>query len=40
MAWRPLVNWTRVRHLRFRRQLERQAICDRRIAASVVSAGV
>jgi radical SAM superfamily enzyme YgiQ (UPF0313 family) len=40
-VWRPLVEWTRRRHLRFRRRLERQtATDDRPMAGTVVSAGV
>jgi len=43
--WRPLVELTRKRHLRFRTRLERQhqldaAADERRIALSVLSAGV
>jgi radical SAM superfamily enzyme YgiQ (UPF0313 family) len=41
MTWRPLVEWTRRRHLRFRRRLEKSAealIAVR--AATMVSAGV
>ena len=40
-VWRPLVEWTRRRHLRFRRRLERRAVSgDRPMAGTVVSAGV
>jgi radical SAM superfamily enzyme YgiQ (UPF0313 family) len=40
-VWRPLVEWTRRRHLRFRRRLEsRPAAPDRSMAGAVVSAGV
>ena len=40
-VWRPLVEWTRRRHLRFRRRLERSALSGGRpMAESVVSAGV
>jgi radical SAM superfamily enzyme YgiQ (UPF0313 family) len=40
-VWRPLVDWTRRRHLRFRRRLERSALSGGRpMAESVVSAGV
>ena len=42
-VWRPLVEWTRRRHLRFRRrlELERCAVSgDRPMAGTVVSAGV
>jgi radical SAM superfamily enzyme YgiQ (UPF0313 family) len=41
-AWRPLVERTRRRHLRFRRELERSGLDDdaRRRGATVVSAGV
>jgi radical SAM superfamily enzyme YgiQ (UPF0313 family) len=41
VVWRPLVEWTRRRHLRFRRRLEvlgRLAVCQP--AGSVVTAGV
>lgn len=42
-AWRPLVEWTRMRHLKFRKRLADQPIygeCYAPIPASVVSAGV
>ncbi len=40
-VWRPLVEWTRRRHLRFRRRLEsRPAAADRAMAGAIVSAGV
>jgi radical SAM superfamily enzyme YgiQ (UPF0313 family) len=40
-VWNPLVEWTRRRHLKFRRRLERRAVpCDRPMAGTVVSAGV
>jgi radical SAM superfamily enzyme YgiQ (UPF0313 family) len=40
-AWRPLVEWTRRRHLRFRRRLERRETCGIPArAAAVTSAGV
>jgi len=40
-VWRPLVEWTRRRHVRFRRRLERCAVSgDRPMAGTVVSAGV
>ena len=40
-VWRPLVEWTRLRHLKFRRRLEhRTAPGDRPMAGTVVSAGV
>jgi radical SAM superfamily enzyme YgiQ (UPF0313 family) len=40
-VWRPLVAWTRRRHLRFRRRLEQRATSGERLMASaVVSAGV
>jgi radical SAM superfamily enzyme YgiQ (UPF0313 family) len=40
-VWRPLVEWTRRRHLRFRRRLEsRTAAPGRTRAGAVVSAGV
>ena len=38
-AWRPLVEFTRRRHLRFRRRLEREHISAGK-CSSVVSAGV
>ena len=41
VAWRPLVEWTRRRHLRFRRRLEfADEQPHRPLAASVVAAGV
>ena len=40
-VWRPLVEWTRRRHLRFRQRLERSAVSGgRAMAETVVSAGV
>jgi hypothetical protein len=39
-AWRPLVEWTRRRHLRFRRRLESRPSGSRPMAGAVVSAGV
>ncbi|QEH32378.1 Radical SAM superfamily protein [Aquisphaera giovannonii] len=39
-AWRPLVEWSRRRHLRFRRRLERSSILASEAAGCVVSAGV
>jgi len=40
-VWRPLVELTRRRHLKFRRRLERRSPTDRKgRAISVVSAGV
>jgi radical SAM superfamily enzyme YgiQ (UPF0313 family) len=39
-VWRPLVEWTRRRHLRFRRQLESRPASARPLASAVVSAGV
>ena len=40
-VWRPLVEWTRRRHLRFRRRLESRTVPgDREMAGAVVSAGV
>ncbi|MGV3484375.1 MAG: B12-binding domain-containing radical SAM protein [Planctomycetaceae bacterium] len=39
-AWRPLVDWTRRRHLRFRHRLAKQALADVGRSSSVVSAGV
>jgi radical SAM superfamily enzyme YgiQ (UPF0313 family) len=39
-VWRPLVEWTRRRHVRFRRRLEQNAESKGRVAATVVSAGV
>jgi radical SAM superfamily enzyme YgiQ (UPF0313 family) len=40
-VWRPLVGWTRWRHLRFRRRLEtRSLIAGHPMAGSVMSAGV
>jgi len=40
-AWHPLVEWTRRRHLRFRRRLESRAEApDGSMAGAVVSAGV
>jgi hypothetical protein len=39
-AWRPLVEWTRRRHLRFRQRLETRTDHGPRVAPSVVAAGV
>ena len=39
-VWGPLVEWTRWRHLRFRRRLESRAIPTGMMAEAVVSAGV
>lgn len=39
-VWRPIVEWTRVRHLGFRRRLAAGRSPGARTAASVVSAGV
>jgi len=40
-VWRPLVDWTRRRHLRFRRRLEERTVPgERAMAGAVVSAGV
>lgn len=38
-VWRPLVEWTRRRHLRFRQRLEQSAPSPR-LASTVISAGV
>jgi hypothetical protein len=40
LVWRPLVEWTRRRHLRFRRQLAARTEPAPHAAACVVSAGV
>ena len=41
LVWHPLVEWTRRRHLRFRRRLESRTVPrDREMAGAVVSAGV
>ncbi|MBS0264625.1 MAG: B12-binding domain-containing radical SAM protein [Planctomycetes bacterium] len=40
MVWRPLVEWTRLRHLGFRARLAAMAPPTGQIAASVISAGV
>jgi hypothetical protein len=46
VVWRPLVEWTRVRHVRFRQRLGERPVTDEqealsaRMAPSVVSAGV
>jgi len=40
LVWRPLVEWTRLRHLRFRRRLAETRATEVRRAASVVAAGV
>lgn len=40
-VWRPLVEWTRRRHLRFRRRLESRPVApEKSMAGAVVSAGV
>jgi hypothetical protein len=40
-VWRPLVGWTRRRHLRFRRRLEERGLtAGQPMTGSVVSAGV
>jgi radical SAM superfamily enzyme YgiQ (UPF0313 family) len=39
-VWRPIVEWTRRRHLYFRRRLEQRTEAGCRIPATVVSAGV
>jgi len=40
-VWRPLVEWTRRRHLRFRRRLEARTVPgEHAMAGAVVSAGV
>jgi radical SAM superfamily enzyme YgiQ (UPF0313 family) len=39
-VWRPLVSWTRYRHVRFRERLAARAAGDGGMASSVVSAGV
>ena len=39
-VWRPLVEWTRQRHVRFRRRLEQRASTGACIPAAIVSAGV
>ena len=39
-VWRPLVEWTRRRHVRFRRRLAHAAAGGAGVASSVVSAGV
>jgi radical SAM superfamily enzyme YgiQ (UPF0313 family) len=38
--WRPLVEWTRRRHVRFRRRLAHRLGPGQRVAATVVTAGV
>ncbi|MEW6303101.1 MAG: radical SAM protein [Verrucomicrobiota bacterium] len=38
--WRPLVNWTRVRHLGFRRRLAARPDSDPAMTGQIVSAGV
>jgi radical SAM superfamily enzyme YgiQ (UPF0313 family) len=40
LVWRPLVEWTRLRHVRFRSRLETAADPAAKIASAVVSAGV
>jgi len=40
LVWRPMVEWTRRRHLHFRKRLEGGNQCVGRAAPSVVSAGV
>jgi radical SAM superfamily enzyme YgiQ (UPF0313 family) len=39
-VWRPLVEWTRRRHVGFRRRLERRGAASAGVSATVVSAGV
>jgi radical SAM superfamily enzyme YgiQ (UPF0313 family) len=43
-VWRPLVEWTRRRHVRFRRQLEARGageeVCEPQMAEMIVAAGV
>lgn len=44
-VWRPLVEWTRLRHLAFRRRLEARSVCDDAneklgVTGHIVSAGV
>jgi radical SAM superfamily enzyme YgiQ (UPF0313 family) len=39
-VWRPLVGFSRMRHLRFRQRLELRTLPDAKRASSVVSAGV
>jgi hypothetical protein len=40
LVWHPMVEWTRRRHLRFRRRLEAGELPVGRAAPTVVSAGV
>ena len=40
LVWRPLVEWTRLRHLRFRRRILREAVPSPQIPPMIVSAGV
>src|SRR5947209_9218600 len=40
LLWRPLVEWTRWRHVHFRRQLAARPTAGPRLAPSVVTAGV
>jgi radical SAM superfamily enzyme YgiQ (UPF0313 family) len=40
LVWRPLVEWTRIRHLAFRRRLEARGPDPARTGPSVISAGV
>src|SRR5262249_47272490 len=40
LVWRPMVEWTRLRHLRFRRRLEAADQPAAHIAPAVISAGV
>ena len=39
-VWRPLVEWTRLRHVRFRRRLEARGPGEAGSSQSVVAAGV
>jgi hypothetical protein len=39
-VWRPLVAWTRLRHVRFRKRLAARAATEGCRAEAVVSAGV
>lgn len=40
LVWRPLVSWTRLRHVAFRRRLAMRTEAGKRLAPAVVSAGV
>ena len=40
LVWRPLVEWTRLRHLKFRAELEQSIPPLGRLGSSVISAGV